>query len=353
VAERRGVAGQPVDGRAFIDALLVAVDIAATVGLAARSPMRFFRPAMAGALGALGGAARLSAFAPDALERAYGLLLAQLSGTMQAHVEGTPGLALQIAVNARAAVTALDMADAGLTGPRDVFEGAYAYHALVDGDWSADPYATLGQIARISEVSHKPFPTGRAAHAALDALEQLVRAHALTADDISAVVLHAPPLVRRLVGRAASPDMKPSWARLCLPYLVARRLLHGPIGVTDFEPACYTDPALHALAARVRWEPNGVDDPNALEPQTLRVTCRDGRVLERTLDAVLGAPAARLDAAAQRAKFEHCLDHAPQAWTPAQRQHLADTTAAVETLDDIRRLVDACNQNRDTHPTRR
>lgn len=342
VAERRGVAGQPVEGRAFVDAMLVAVDIAATAGLAARSPMRFFRPAMAGALGALGGAARLAGAGADALARAYGLLLAQLSGTMQAHVEGTPGLALQVAVNARAAVTALDMAVAGLAGPRDVFEGAYGYHALIDGDWSTDPYATLGSVVRISEVSHKPFPTGRAAHAALDALEQLVTVDGLTANDVAAVVLQAPPLVRRLVGRAAHPAMTPSWARLCLPYLVARRLRHGPIGVTAFEPACFADPLLHALAAGVRWEPNGVDDPNALVPQTLRVACRDGRVLERRLDAVLGAPAARLGAAAQRAKFEHCLDHAPRPWTPDQRQRLADTVAAVETLGDIRQLVDAC-----------
>ncbi len=130
VADRRGVAGQPVEGRAFVDAMLVAVDIAATAGLAARSPMRFFRPAMAGALGALGGAARLCGSSSDELVRAYGLLLGQLSGTMQAHVEGTPGLALQIAANARAAITALDMAAAGLKGPRDALEGAYGYHVL-------------------------------------------------------------------------------------------------------------------------------------------------------------------------------------------------------------------------------
>jgi 2-methylcitrate dehydratase PrpD len=170
----------------------------------------------------------------------------------------------------------------------------------------------------------------------------MIQDDALVATDVAAVVLRAPPLVRRLVGRAAAPDMAPSWARLCLPYLVACRLLRGPIGVTDFEPACYADPDLLRLAARVRWEDNGVDDPNALVPQTLVVACRDGSVLERRLDAVLGAPAARLDAVAQRAKFEHCLDHAPRVWRADARQRLADTIAAIESLDDVRALVDLC-----------
>lgn len=342
VAERRARQGSPVAGRRFVDALLVAVDVAATIGLAARSPMRFFRPAMAGAFGALAGAARIAELGPEVLERAFGLLLGQVSGTMQAHREGTAGLALQIAVNARAAVTALDMATAGLTGPRDALEGPYGYFALVDGDWSAEPFAALGQLPRISEVSHKPYPTGRAAHAALDALERMIAEDGLDAGAVASITLAAPPLVLRLVGRAADPAMRPSWARLCLPYLLACRLLRGHVGVADFESAALTDPEVHALAARVAWAANEVTDPNALVPQTLRVVCRDGRVLERRLDAVRGAPGARLDAAARRTKFEHCLDHAARPWDAAERRRLAGTIAAVDTLDDVRRLVDAC-----------
>ena len=52
-AERRGNdGGAPVDGRALIAALNVAVDVATLLGISARAPMRFFRPAMCGALGA-------------------------------------------------------------------------------------------------------------------------------------------------------------------------------------------------------------------------------------------------------------------------------------------------------------
>ncbi len=343
VAERRANRDDdPVSGREFCTAMIVAVDIAATIGMCARAPMRFFRPAMAGALGALAGAARLQRLAPESLRRAYGLLLGQISGTMQAHLEGTPGLPLQIGVNARAAVTALDFASADLSGPLDALEGPFGYFSLIDGQFDLAPFDDLGRTYRICEVSHKPFPTGRAAHAALDGIAQLQRAQAFGAADVAQVVLHAPPLIRRLVGREAQSDMAPSWARLCLPYLVATRLLTGGVRVEDFEPLALADPARLALASRVRWQPNGNDDPNALVPQSLTVQLRDGRSLHIEMPAVLGAPSVPLDRGAQLLKFYACLDSAPGRFPAAQRQSLLAMVDDLERVDDIRDLVSLC-----------
>lgn len=340
VAERAGLGGRPVPGRAFVDALIVAVDVAATVGLCAREPMRFFRPAMAGALGALAGAARLVGLDDEALRRAYGLLLAQLSGTMQAHVEGTPGLPLQIGFNARAAVTALDLALAGIAAPRDALDGPFGYFALYEGNFDLAPFDALGRIARITEVSHKPFPTGRAAHGALDALARLDAEEPIDPEALEAVVLHAPPLVRRLVDRPAHRGMRPAWARLCLPWLVATWLARRTVGVTDVEPAALADEARHRLAALVRVEPNGIEDPNALVPQRLELRQRDGRVRAIDLDAVLGSPARPLDRAAQRAKLDACLDVAPARFDPARREALIEAVEAVDHLPDVRSLID-------------
>jgi len=343
VAERRANRERdPVSGSEFCAALIVAVDIATTIGMCARAPMRFFRPAMAGALGALAGAARLERLHPESLRRAYGLLLGQLSGTMQAHLEGTPGLPLQIGVNARAAVTALDFASADLSGPLDALEGPFGYFSLIDGQFDLAPFDDLGRRFRICEVSHKPFPTGRAAHAALDGIAQLQRAQAFGASDVAQVVLHAPPLIRRLVGREASADMTPSWARLCLPYLVATRLLTGSVRVEDFDPQALTDPARLALAARVSWQPNACEDPNALVPQSLSIQLRDGRGRRIEMPAVLGAPSVPLDRTAQLLKFNACLDSAPGAYPAARRQALLAMVDDLDHLADIRDLVSLC-----------
>lgn len=340
IAEREGLRARPVSGLAFTDALIVAVDIAATVGLCAREPMRFFRPAMAGALGALAGAARLVGADDDALRRAYGLLLAQLSGTMQAHVEGTPGLPLQIGFNARAAVTALDLALAGIDAPRDALDGPFGYFATYEGRFDRSPFEALGRVARITEVSHKPYPTGRAAHGALDGLARIDAESPIEVDALVAVVLEAPPLVRRLIGRPAHAGMRPAWARLCLPWLVATWLEKRAVEVVDFEPAALLDGARLARAGLVRVEPNAIEDPNALVPQRLVLRFRDGRERAIELNAVLGSPARPLSRAAQLAKFEACLNVAPTRFDRARRDALIATVDDLDAIPDITHLVD-------------
>jgi 2-methylcitrate dehydratase PrpD len=97
-------------GAELITAITVGVDIAAGLGLASRSGFRFFRPATAGGFGATAAAARLLGLDRPALERAFAWQLAQASGTMQAHVEGSPILPAQVAFNARAALQSCTLA---------------------------------------------------------------------------------------------------------------------------------------------------------------------------------------------------------------------------------------------------
>jgi 2-methylcitrate dehydratase PrpD len=350
LAERAARRGPPVSGRRLLEAVVLAVDVAATVGSAQVAPMRFFRPAMCGALGAALGGAKLLGLPPEAMADALGIAYSQLAGTMQAHVEGSPMLALQVGLAARAAVTAVDLAAAGFSGPRDVIEGPFGYFDLFDEPLGPTDsprrrqveavFAELGQAWRIAEVSHKPFPTGRAAHGALDGLATLQAEHGFTASQVARVELAAPPLILRLVGRPLREGMDVNYARLCLPYLAATFLLQGRVGLQDFEPAALDDPARHALGARVHAGPNGCTDPNALAPQTLRVQLTDGRLLAAELPAVLGHPQRPLSAAAQRAKFDACCAHAGLDAAAAAQLHAAcQTLADADDITDWVRLM--------------
>lgn len=327
-AERSGASGA-----ALIEAVVLAVDAAAAIGESQAAPMRFFRPAMCGALGATLGLARLARLSRAQTADALGLAHGQLAGTMQAHLEGSPALALQVGLAARAAVCALDLAQAGFAGPHDVLEGPFGYFALFDAPLEADggarraavaaQFDSLGSRYRIAELSHKPYPTGRAAHGALDGLATLCAQHALRPQRIVAVELAAPPLVLRLVGRPARADMDVNYARLCLPYLVASWLIGGELGLDDFSAAALRDPARLARAAAVRWQPNHVTDPNALAPQTVSITLDDGRRHAVELPAVLGHPQRPLAAEAQRRKFAGCADFAGLDAAAAGRLHAA------------------------------
>src|SRR5258706_1356635 len=171
---------------------------------------------------------------------------------MQSHVEGKPLLPLQIGFCARAAVNAVDLAAAGLDGPHDLFEGQYGYFPLFEGDWDLAPvWRDLGTRWRIAELSHKPFPTGRATHGGLDGILQLQARHGIVAAEVAEVAVIAPPLIARLVGRPDIPAPAVNYARLCMAYVGAIALARGTVVLEDFAPERLDDAALHALAARI------------------------------------------------------------------------------------------------------
>ncbi len=163
---------------------------------------------------------------------------------------------------------------------------------------------------RISEISVKPFPSGRASHAALGLLQQLSLTRKQVRD-LTDIELACPPLIRRLVDRRWSPEMTPAWARLCMPYLVALLLTDGRIDPRRFTAQDFTDPALAHIAAKVRLTDDGTTDGNALFPQELTLTVADGRRQSRVIAHTLGSPDNPLDASQAEAKRVLARDLAP------------------------------------------
>ncbi|WP_448578765.1 MmgE/PrpD family protein [Thermaurantiacus sp.] len=289
---------------AMLRSIAVGVEAACLLGVAATGPLRFFRPATAGAVGAALAAGHLLGLDEPELRHALGLGVAQASGTMQAHVEGSVALPLQVGFAARAGVSAALLAAGGLEAPRNALEGPFGYFPLFDEGSLASHIDGLGERWRIGEISIKPWPCGRASHGVLEAIARVRAAH--PGAEILRIEAAVPPLVMRLVGRPWREDMPASHARLCLPFLAALMLRDGHIDPRAFTPRNFADGALRKLGARLSLEQDGNPDPNALVPQRVRLTLSGGTGVELGLQAVLGSPAAPLESARHDAKIALC-----------------------------------------------
>ena len=325
--------GGGISGGALLVAAATGVDIAATLGMCSRAPMRFFRPANAGGIGATAALCRLAGLDRQLTRNALGIVYGQTGGTMQAHTEGETQLAMQIGFAARAAVNSVDLARTGMPAPQNMIEGPFGYFALFDGKWDASPFDDLGRVARLTEVSHKPFPTGRAIHGAVDGLQQLMRRHCFLLGQVDRVVIKAPPLIHRLVARPFSPDLPVNAARLCLQYVGAIVLLSGGVGLTDFTRDRLADPAVQDLAARIAVEIDGNADPNALMPQQVEVRLRTGAVHAIEMGHVLGSPQNPLGREHHLIKFRTC-------WAAAGLA-ADDGEKVIAKVDELETLADA------------
>ncbi|MFZ4069009.1 MAG: MmgE/PrpD family protein [Caulobacterales bacterium] len=297
-AERAGM-----DGPTYLAACSAGVDVAVTLGVAATSQIRFFRPATCGLFGAIAALGRARGLSEPGLIDAFGYGLAFAAGTMQAHVEGTPALAVQVAHAAQSAFHAVDLAQAGMPGPHGAFDGPFGYINMFEQSHDLEAaLADLGLRQRAAEVSWKPFPTGRAAHGGIDMALSL-RAQGVSADTLEALTIEAPPLIHHLVGRPLRTPLEVNYARLCLPYAAAVALIRGRVTLADFIGDALADPAIHALASRIDVTRTDHPDPAAFTPQRAQARLRDGQVMDVRVDQLLGSVSRPLSEEAQMEKF--------------------------------------------------
>jgi 2-methylcitrate dehydratase PrpD len=300
--------GDPVSGAQFLAALVAGVDVAVTLGIAAPDALQFFRPATAGIFGCVAAIATLRAMPRKVALDAFGHAMAFASGTMQAHLEGKPALPVQVANAARNSLVAIDLALGGMPGVAHPLDGPFGYFALMEK--RAELVAALARLRqghRITEVSWKPFPTGRAGHGGIVAVQRLMTRQGLAAEVLESLEYHAPPLIRRLVGRPAKRGMEPGYARLCLPFLAAVTVLRGTVSLGDFQRETLDDPAVLALAARISVVADDNPDLAAFVPARAVARMTDGRQFVENVTAQFGSPEWPLSDAEHEDKTRGCL----------------------------------------------
>ena len=328
-----------VSGTDLLTAVAVGVDVSCWIGIASTQALRFFRPATAGGFGAAAAVAHLAGLDVDGVTRSFGIQYGQTSGTMQPHVEATPVLPMQVGFNSRAALQSVDLAATGLAAPSGSIDGRFGYLPLMEGGYDLTAaWAGLGRVWQVAALSHKPYPAGRATHGAIEGVLLLRERHGFTTDDIAEVVITVPPLTGSLISRPDIPAPLPAYARLCTGYVVAKVLLHDALDLSDYRGDALTDPATHALAARVRVEADANPDPNALVPQSVSVRLKDGTRHDWHCAAMLASASRPLSRDQHLAKFRRCWHFAAETLDQATGEKLIEQVDRLETITDVRDL---------------
>jgi 2-methylcitrate dehydratase PrpD len=329
-AERTGLSGTD-----YVAACAAGVDVAAGLGKAATSQIKFFRPATCGLFGAIAALGRARRVSHDTLVNAFGYGLAFASGTMQAHVEGTPALAAAVGNAARSAFQAMDLAQAGLPGPKGAIDGPFGYLSLFETSSALEPVLqSLGSVWRAADVSWKPYPTGRACHGGIEMMLGL-RTKGLSADDVVSASYMVTPLIQHLVGRPYTGVPDVNYARLCLPYCAARALLTGGVGLQDFQPNALQDRETGAVAIRIAVESSANPDSAAFVPQSLRVVLRNGTEISARIEELPGTPRRPLTRDQQLAKFRACVAFGAGEGHSAAADRLIGEIDRLEQLPDV------------------
>jgi 2-methylcitrate dehydratase PrpD len=125
--------------------------------------------------------------------------------------------------------------------------------------------------------------------------------------------------------------------RVCLQYTLAEALYAGSLGKNAYDEAMRLNPDVLALARKVEYYVDPAFPGPGRFRGAVRVTLKDGRVIEEIEEYNRGSAENPMTEAELRAKFD---DNAGGFLDAAQRDRLAQSIAQTENLADVRTLVD-------------
>ncbi|MGN6245560.1 MAG: MmgE/PrpD family protein [Motilibacteraceae bacterium] len=309
VAESAGASGTQ-----FLSAVLAGYEIGARIGTAmGGTPPGVHDIATWGTLAAAAGTAHLLSHGdPEVVAAALDLAATTpVLPDARTVFDGATGQHLFLAVGAQLAVTHGQAAAAGLRSLPGTLErhwGRWAGAAFDPGALVASVQAPGSLRWTLLEGYLKRHPTCAHLHGCNDAVEDLVgRTGRLEPAEIADVV------VRTYAAAATFDDPRPGnelAARFSIPWTVAAGLALGGLGQEAFSSRSLGEPALLALAARVRVEADPRLEPGypSGRPAEVVVRLRDGSLLEAACDRPRGDGDLALADEAVREKPRRLLD---------------------------------------------
>lgn len=186
------------------------------------------------------GAGQLMGLTPDQLVQAIGITVGGNTATRQGRSDALSNWKAYAAADAcRKAIFSIQLAQNGMTGPNQVFEGSYGFFKVMSRTPVARPQ--FGEPFGIRTAFLKRFPLGQFSQTVAQAAVE-ARASIKDPDDIASVTVNVSRAAIRIM--ADSPDKwRPQThetADHSIPYSAGLALMYGRI-----DPDFYEDPTLH------------------------------------------------------------------------------------------------------------
>jgi 2-methylcitrate dehydratase PrpD len=277
---------RPVDGRAFLNALILGVETECRIGNAVY-PDHYDRgwhiTGTAGVFGAAASAGKLLDLSEQQMIWALGLAASQPVGLRESfgsmNKSFNPGRAagngLFAAILASKNFTSSNEMIEAKRGWANTISTKQDYNEITDG---------LGERYEALLNTYKPFACGIVMHPAIDAAIQLRNQYQLKPDQIDTISLRVNPLVLELTGKKTPTAGLEG--KFSIYHAVAVAIVEGAAGEKQFSDRAVQDPVIVELRTRVL----PVVDP-AVKPEQVEmsINLKDGRQLEKSIQHAIGS----------------------------------------------------------------
>jgi 2-methylcitrate dehydratase PrpD len=276
------------DGAAALTGIAVGVETMCRLGLVTPKLVHkagFHPTAVFGAIAAAAGVAAALKLDRWGIVDALGIAGSMAGGIIEYLAEGAWTKRMHAGWAAQSGLRAALLAKHGFVGPRTVFEGTHGFFHAFAHTTKGNFEALIGDFGKrwVTEtLAFKPYPCGTMTHPYIDCARRL-SARGIDPDAITELVCEVGEGTVHRLWEPLADKQRPSngyGGKFSTPYCIAVGFVRGNVGLGDFTDAAVKDPAVLAIAAKVRYVVNPDDPyPNNFTGH-IRAVMRDGSVIE-------------------------------------------------------------------------
>jgi 2-methylcitrate dehydratase PrpD len=339
-----------VSGKDFIVANALGIDLICRMSLspavgACVSGMNF--SFQCGTFGAGAAAGKLLKLTRDEMLNALGIAYSQAAGNSQCYIDGSLTIRVQQGLSAKAGIVSALLAQKGITGAENFFEGKFGYFNIYHGG-KFDREILLRDLGEHFEgihVSQKPlYSCCKFTHASIEAARALVSENKIRPDQIAQVkALVTSQEVFNLVCDPMDVKQRPRTlvdAQFSLPYTIALALVKGKVALNDFTNEAIQDNEVLKVAQRVQVILKSAEGRAVLPaPGIIELQTAGGERYKKEVNFVKGHPRNPNSIEDCLEKMRACIEYSKCKKIGRDFQRISDLLSDLENVNDIRRVI--------------
>jgi len=323
-------------------AVTLGVDLMCRLGLASFGHDWVYSSTMA-YFGATVAAGKIIGLTKDELQHAMGIAYSQCAGNLQCIKDGGLVKRMQPAFAARAAILSSILAQTGITGATEVFEGQFGFFPSYHRGKYAREAAVkeLGKVFEGVNSSIKLYPCCRYTHGSIDATLSIVQENDIKPDNVVEVVAHVTQDAYNLVGKPFEIRESPQVdAQFSIPYTVSVAIARKNVFIDDFfEEKIKGDTQVLQLTKKVKVVVDQEPIAKGLTPCVVDVKTKDGKVYSEHVEILRGDPRKPVSMEEVAQKFRRCAAFSAKPIPKENIEEIIRTVSNLESVADVSSIV--------------
>mgnify|MGYP001040350427 CR=1 FL=1 len=278
---------------------------------------------------------------------ALSLAFNKAGGSMQSNIDGSLAVRMIQGFVSQSGIICAQLAQRGITGPKNFLEGIYGYfHLFVKDKLNPQAIITrdLGERLEMEKTLFKKYPSCGGTLASTDAILDLIREKDLNPEDISRIDIKVSPRVYKLVGGPFEVRDNPKVdAQFSIQYCVANALLRKSSKLHHFDESYIKNPKIMELTKNIYvFADPMLEDPERLMLSLaahMKVITKKGEIYYKSVDIPRGLPENPLTKEEHMERFKNCVNYCDKPFPKVNIEEILSMVNRLEETKDVCSLI--------------